>query len=76
MASTFCSEACLALHLRVKLSSVWRVLAAPVRVALSYTRAARSRRKNQAGYFIFNFQLACSGLVAQYSDQTQTPKNS
>ena len=53
MASTACSEACLALYLHAKSFSVSRALAAHVTAPLSSGRAARSRRKSQLGYFLF-----------------------
>ena len=53
MASTACSEACLAVYLHEKPFSVSRALAAHVTAPLSSGRAARSRRKSQLGYFLF-----------------------
>ena len=53
MASTACSEACLAVYLQEKPFSVSGTLAAHVMPPLSSGRAARSRRKCQLGYFLF-----------------------
>ena len=50
MASTVFCEACLAVHLRVKLSSVSRAIAAQLTLPLPQSREARYRRKSQLSY--------------------------
>ena len=62
LAGTACSEACLALHLRVKESSMSRAfIATGDGTPLSWSQPARSRGKNNSG--IFFFCPACSGSV-------------
>ena len=71
MASTACSEACLALYLREKPFSVSRALVDHVTAPLSSGRAARSRRKSQLGYFLFG----SVGVLPGNSERTQTAWN-
>ena len=53
MASTACSEACLAVYLHAKSFSVPSALAAHVTAPLSSGHAARPGRRSQLGYFLF-----------------------
>ena len=53
MASTACSEACLALYLHAMSFFASRALAAHVTAPLSSARDALSRRKSRLGYFLF-----------------------
>ena len=56
MASTACSEVCLALHLRVKLPSASRALAA----LCTKVNLNSPASKNQLGYFVFSlFRVGC-----------------
>ena len=71
MASTACSEACLAVYLHANSFSVSRALAAHVMAPLSSGRAARSRGKIQLGYFLFGSVARLPGN----SEWTQTAWN-
>ena len=62
MTSTTCSEAFLAPYLHAKSFSVSRALADHVTAPLSYSRAARSRRKSQLGYFLFGSAARLPGI--------------
>ena len=63
--ATACSEACLPLHLRVKLSSVPRAFAAPVTVPLSYHRVKLNGPAAKLSWVICYTQSSLFGSVGR-----------